>query len=228
MGVLASQCRKALLLTGTLMGGYADDLFHLLWRLDPAAMIEDGFRPSTNGSMGAATMAFMREHGVLKDVFKETVGGSHRTAKGQHITHRTSKAPGFGPKGIMRYVLPVTVFLKLRDIGQKVLPPYEEIFTGIAMSEAQAAAYNSLKFKLVAELRKALAMRDSTLLGVVLNVLLAWPDCCFRSETVVHPRSRKTLAMTPAIFADGEPSPKELALLRLCADQKAKGRRFLI
>lgn len=34
--------------------------------------------------------------------------------------------------------------------------------------------------------------------------------------------------MTPAIFADGEPSPKELALLRLCADQKAKGRRFLI
>lgn len=228
MGVLASQCRKALLLTGTLMGGYADDLFHLLWRLDPAAMIEDGFRPSTNGSMGAATMAFMREHGVLKDVFKETVGGSHRTAKGQHITHRTSKAPGFGPKGIMRYVLPVTVFLKLRDIGQKVLPPYEEIFTGIAMSEAQAAAYNSLKLKLVAELRKALAMRDSTLLGVVLNVLLAWPDCCFRPETVVHPRSRKTLAMTPAIFADGEPSPKELALLRLCADQKAKGRRFLI
>jgi hypothetical protein len=27
MGVLASQCRKTLLLTGTLMGGYADDLF---------------------------------------------------------------------------------------------------------------------------------------------------------------------------------------------------------
>jgi hypothetical protein len=35
MGVLARKCRKTLLLTGTLMGGYADDLFYLLWRLNP-------------------------------------------------------------------------------------------------------------------------------------------------------------------------------------------------
>jgi SNF2 family DNA or RNA helicase len=40
MGVSASQCHKALLLTGTLMGSYADDLFHLLWRRNPAMMIE--------------------------------------------------------------------------------------------------------------------------------------------------------------------------------------------
>lgn len=39
MGVLARKCRKTLLLTGTLMGGYADDLFYLLWRLNPRAMI---------------------------------------------------------------------------------------------------------------------------------------------------------------------------------------------
>ena len=35
MGVLASQVKKTILLTGTLMGGYADDLFHLLMRIDP-------------------------------------------------------------------------------------------------------------------------------------------------------------------------------------------------
>ncbi|EGH49268.1 DNA topoisomerase III, partial [Pseudomonas syringae pv. pisi str. 1704B] len=47
---------------------------------------------------------------------------------------------------------------------------------------------------LTVELRQALARRDTTLLGVVLNVLLAWPDCCFRTEVVKHPRSRDTLA----------------------------------
>ena len=47
MGVLGRKCRKTLLLTGTLMGGYADDLFHLLWRLHPGAMIEDGWPAST-------------------------------------------------------------------------------------------------------------------------------------------------------------------------------------
>ncbi|MGG6982280.1 UNVERIFIED_CONTAM: DNA topoisomerase III, partial [Pseudomonas aeruginosa] len=40
------------------------------------------------------------------------------------------------------------------------------------------SAYQRLAATLTAELRQALARRDTTLLGVVLNVLLAWPDCC--------------------------------------------------
>lgn len=228
MGVLARKCRKTLLLTGTLMGGYADDLFHLLWRLDPRGMIEDGFRPNSRGSMASATMNFMREHGVLKDIYKESSKTSHRTAKGNHITHRVSKAPGFGPKGILRYVLPITVFLKLKDIGQKVLPPYREVFTSIQMTEDQAAAYEKMRRVLVGELKVALRCGDTTLLGVVLNVLLAWPDCCFRDESVCHPRTRKVLAFQRAVFAEGVPAPKELALIELCRAQKARGRRVLV
>jgi SNF2 family DNA or RNA helicase len=81
MGVLASQCRKVVLLTGTLMGGYADDLFHLLWRMNPAQMVADGFKASKSGSMSGATMNFMREHGVLKDIYKETAKSAHRTCQ---------------------------------------------------------------------------------------------------------------------------------------------------
>ena len=227
MGVLASQCQKTLLLTGTLMGGYADDLFHLLWRLDPSSMIEDGFKPAKSGSMGNAAMAFMREHGVLKDVYKESSGPSHRTAKGKQMTVRTSKAPGFGPVGIMRYVLPTTVFLKLRDIGQKVLPPYEEQFLEVPMAEEQGEAYRRMQSVLVQELKHALVLHDNSLLGVVMNVLLAWPDCAFRFETVQHPRSRKVLYSQPAVFSESEPSPKELELLRICKEEKANGRRVL-
>jgi len=227
MGVLASQCRKVLLLTGTLMGGYADDLFHLLWRMNPTVMIEDGFRPSKTGSMAGATMAFMREHGVLKDVYKESATTSHRTAKGKGLTVRTSKAPGFGPVGILRYVLPITVFLKLRDIGQKVLPAYDESFIEVAMQEDQEQAYRGMSMKLVTILKQALAMKDSTLLGVVMNVLLAWPDCCFRSETVRHPRSKAVLHMQPAMFEEGELSPKEEKLIELCIQEKALGRKVL-
>ena len=227
MGVLASQCRKTLLLTGTLMGGYASDVFHLLWRLDPSVMIADGFKPSKNGSFAQASMGFMREHGVLKDVYKETSEGSHRTAKGKSLTVRTSKAPGFGPVGILRYVLPITVFLKLREIDAQALPPYEEIFEPVEMEEAQAAAYRSMSSNLVQMLKKALAMRDSTLLGVVMNVLLAWPDCCFRPEIVKHPRTRAVLHMQPAVFDESEMTPKEARLVDLCMREKAEGRRVL-
>jgi SNF2 family DNA or RNA helicase len=228
MGVLARKCRKTLLLTGTLMGGYADDLFYLLWRLNPRAMIEDGFGYSARSSLGPAAMQFMREHGVLKDIYKESESTSHRTARGRNITHRTAKGPGFGPKGIMRYVVPCTVFLKLRDIGGNVLPPYREHFEAVAMTETQQQAYEQLAQSLKSELREALRKGDKSLLGVVLNVLLAWPDCCFRDERVVHPHTRQQLAFVPAQFGEAEVSPKEQQLIELCKSEKARGRRVLV
>lgn len=228
MGVLASQCPKTLLLTGTLMGGYADDLFHLLWRINPTQMIQDGFKPARNGSMGSAAMAFMREHGVLKDVYKESTGPSHRTAKGKQMTVRTSKAPGFGPVGIMRYVVPITVFLKLRDIGQNVLPDYDEHFINVPMSQAQDEAYQRMAKHLVYELKKALAQKDNSLLGVVMNTLLAWPECCFRPETVRHPRSKAVLFSQGPVFQESELTPKEQQLLDLCKQEKAQGRKVLV
>ena len=228
MGVLASKARKTLLLTGTLMGGYGDDLFYLLFRALPGRMIEDGYRPSKQGSLTPAAMAFMRDHGVLKDIYSESNGSAHKTAKGSKITVRTVKAPGFGPKGVLRCVLPFTVFLKLKDIGGNVLPPYDEEFREVAMDAEQAQAYGRLAGQLTAELKQALARRDTTLLGVVLNVLLAWPDTCFRSETVKHPRTRNLLAFTPSLFTDLEVMPKERELIDICREEKAAGRKVLV
>lgn len=230
-GVLASQCRKALLLTGTLMGGYADDLFFLLFRLNPRAMIEDGFGYQ-RGSLGSASWAFMRAHGVVKDIYKQSSSPAeeraHRTAKGRNTTHREAKAPGFGPVGVMRYILPMTAFLKLKDIGGNVLPPYSEFFTGVPMDEVQHMQYVRMANALKGELRQALRAGDQSLLGVVLNALLAWPDCCFRPETVTHPHHKRVLATAPALFDDVTPMPKELKMIELCRQAKKAGRRTLV
>lgn len=230
-GVLASQCRKALLLTGTLMGGYADDLFFLLFRLNPRAMIEDGFGYQ-RGSLGSASWAFMRAHGVVKDIYKQSSTPAeeraHRTARGRNTTHREAKAPGFGPVGVMRYILPMTAFLKLKDIGGNVLPPYSEFFTGVPMDEVQQTQYMRLANALKGELRQALRAGDQSLLGVVLNALLAWPDCCFRSETVMHPHHKRVLATAPALFDDVTPMPKEAKMIELCRQANKAGRRTLV
>jgi len=228
MGVLASKARKTLLLTGTLMGGYGDDLFHLLFRALPGRMIEDGYRPNKNSSMTSAAMAFMRDHGVLKDIYSESTGTAHKTAKGTKVSVRTVKAPGFGPKGVLRCVLPFTIFLKLKDIGGNVLPPYYEEFRAVDMDVSQANTYRDLAYSLTSALKQALAKRDTTLLGVVLNVLLAWPDCCFRAEKVIHPRSRETLAYVSAQFNELEIMPKEREMIAICRAEKAKGRKTLV
>ena len=227
MGVLAGKARKTILLTGTLMGGYADDLFHLLWRIMPAQMIADGFAYNASNSLGPAAMAFMRKHGILKDVYKESSSGNHRTAKGKRMEVQTSKAPGFGPKGVAQYVLPFTAFLKLTQIGGHVLPSYDEDFIDIPMTEAQKERYDALSSRLQSELKEALRKRDKTLLGVVLSALLAWPDTCFRPWDIVHPRTRVGLFYADAVFGD-EPTPKEAHLIQLCKDNKAEGRKVLV
>lgn len=228
MGVLAAMSRKVLLLTGTLMGGYASDLFFLLWRSMPQRMIELGYRCSERGSMATASMAFMREHGVLKDIYKIKEGDSHRTARGKRVTVSTSKGPGFGPLGIAQCVLPFTVFLKLKDIGQKVLPPYEERYVDIHMDADQREHYTALERKLSAELKQGLARGDNCLLGVVLNTLLAWPDTCFRPETVKHPKTKELLAFTPSLYDEARETPKETWLKEYCTEEVKKGRRVLV
>jgi SNF2 family DNA or RNA helicase len=125
-------------------------------------------------------------------------------------------------------VLPFTVFLKLRDIGGNVLPPYDEEFRKVGMTEEQGATYRTLQHELTSALRDALRKRDKTLLGVVLNALLAWPDCCFRAETVSHPRTRQVLAFTPSQFHELEVMPKEQELIDICKAEKAQGRKTLV
>lgn len=61
----------------------------------------------------------------------------------------------------------------------------------------------------------------------MLNVLLAWPYCCFRPEVVKHPLTRDTLARVDAIFDEDQASPKEEALIKLCCQEKALDRKVL-
>ena len=138
-------------------------------------------------------MSFMRDHGVLKDIYTERDGDSHKTARGKKLSVRTVKAPGFGPKGIHRFVLPFTVFLKLKDIGGNVLPDYQEEFVDVPMAPDQASAYQRLAATLTAG--SARLWRDE------IPRSWAWSSTCcwlgrtavFRPEIVKHPRSRDTL-----------------------------------
>src|SRR5262249_8963363 len=48
-GTLASVCGRIVVLTGTLLGGYADELFHILYRLEGGLMRGDGFQYGESG-----------------------------------------------------------------------------------------------------------------------------------------------------------------------------------
>lgn len=233
MGVLARCVNKVLCLTGTLMGGYAEDLFYLLWRIWPQMMIADGFTYNKAGTLGTAGMAFMKQHGVLKEITRSQPGfeydhGAFSNSKAQRNQVRIAKAPGFSPLGIMRYVLPITVFLKLRELDAGVLPDYQEVFRPVEMTESQKATYLAMQNVLSSTLKAALRKRDNTLTGIVLNALLAWPDCCHQGQTVFWRKENAVLYQTEPQFGEDEPSPKEADMIEIVKASLAKGKKCLV
>lgn len=227
MQVLASSVRQCLLLTGTLMGGYAEDVFYLLWRAMPSIMMNDGYRYH-RGKLGSAALAFSQEHGIIKEIMKVTDEANHKTAKGKNVRVSQTRAPGFGPLGVAKYVLPYTVFVKLKEMGEGILPDYQEYFIEVEMDSEMQMHYDAMEQDLMLRLRKALAAGDQTLLGVVMNALLAWPDCAFRDEVVKHPRTGETLAYIPALFDEQTPTPKEQQLIEMVKANQAQGKRTLV
>ena len=227
-GVIANKVRKLVLLTGTLMGGYASDLFFLLWRSMPELFVSDGYSYRPESGLSSSSMNFLRDYGILKDVLVVYEGDAHKTAKGQRTEVRTSKAPGFSPQGILRYILPFTSFIRLSDLGKNALPEYNEFFESINMTDQQSSIYKALETALVSAMREALVKGDNSLIGVTLNTLLAWPDCSFKPEIVKHPRTGETIAKAPTLFDDNTASPKEQKLIDICLAEKREGRRVLV
>ena len=170
----------------------------------------------------------MAHYGCLIDVYKSREDGTFKTARGKKVASQTRKAPGFSATGIARFVLPYAVFMRLQDVGD-VLPGYHEETRFVPMTAAMQEAYRILRLRLGNCLRAALAHRDNSLTGVVINALLRWPDTCFRAETITHPRDRRDiLAETASLFADGAPTPKEADVISLCLQEKRQGRRVLV
>lgn len=227
MQVLAGCVKQCLLLTGTLMGGYAEDLFYLLWRTMPSIMMADGYRYH-RGKLGSAALAFSQEHGIIKEIMKVSDDANHKTAKGKNVRVSQTRAPGFGPLGVAKYVLPYTVFVKLKEMGEGILPDYQEFFEEVSMDSEMQMHYDAMEQDLMERLRKALVVGDQTLLGVVMNALLAWPDCAAQQEVVKHPRTQETLAYIPALFDEQTPTPKEQQLIEKVKANKQKGRRTLV
>ena len=84
---------------------------------------------------------------------------------------------------------------------------------------AQAAAYRDLAGRLTGAENRLWRDAIRPLLGVVLNVLLAWPDCCFRSEPWCI-RARATPGVCPGSVQRVRDQPKERELIDICKQRR--------
>ena len=92
LAVLARIAKKVITLTGTMMGGYADDLYNVLYRIDAPQMVREGFEW---GGAGGCEM-FERKYGVIETVERITENETLALAI-RRVDSDSPRCPGCSP-----------------------------------------------------------------------------------------------------------------------------------
>lgn len=214
-GQLACRCKNVIGLTGTLLGGYADDIFYLLWRMFPGLMVK-------NGEKFAGKQSWIERYGILEKVYKMS-GDDNKATRSLRLT-ATKRKPGISPIVLSKYLIPNSIFMKLSDL-HGALPPYAEMVHEIEMEPNQKEEYLIFEIELYEALKQALRNGDKTVLSRMLQALLSWPDDC-RKDAAVMDRDGEIVATARA--QDVDILPKEQALTDLILENKRKGRKTLV
>lgn len=166
LGTLASSADRIVGLTGTLLGGYADDLFNTLFRLEAGRMKLHGYEWGTTGRS-----SFAQDYGVLETITK-VEPAENRCSKAKSVS-TVRRKPGASPLLFGEFLMQLCAFVFLEDISGE-LPPYEETFLSVAMDPLMMAAYREIEDAM----RKALKEHRSnrSVLSTMLNTLLLYPD----------------------------------------------------
>jgi hypothetical protein len=224
-GTLAAACARSLVLTGTLLGGYASTLFFLLWRFSSAMRSEFGY---------GDVAAWIARYGYIERITRrdpnEHIEDGRRSKRRLYPT-RVVEKPGVTPPIILQ-LIGNTVFIRLADVAAD-LPLYTErvhlvpLDSGTRAAEStQASAYHQLAREFRAAVTQALQQGSKRLLGAYLQALLSYPDACTREEVVLDPDSGTPIGVAPALPPD-RLYPKQQALLELVRREHQRRRRVL-
>jgi len=226
LGVLARAGRRLVALTGTLMGGYADDLFNVFYRMEPHMMASDGFAYG-----GEGRRSFQEQYGVLETIEKirEEDNACTRAPK---KTVQVLRKPGASPLLFGKFLMSTTAFLALEDIADN-LPPYTESVLSCEMSGELREAYEELE----KALRSAMAENrgNKSLMSVLLNALLLYADHPYGFDEIwaraFDPATKeyyKFLVARPKELRQDVVYPKESSLIEDVQNELRQGRRCQI
>jgi len=217
-GSLSSASKKTIALTGTLLGGYADDIFYVLYRLSPGTLKEEGL------DYGHVT-GWMAKYGVLERITR-TYPQDNRYSRGKKGRTVLKRKPGVSPLVFSKHLLDKSVFLSLQDMTDD-LPPISEYVHGIEMNEELMEAYRDLEDRLSSEVRQALAKGSKALLGTYVNALLSYPDRPFDNMPIVHPHTGHVI-VEPVELPKDKIYNKERKLIELIKDNVSEGRNTFV
>jgi len=226
LGVLARAGKRFLGLTGTLLSGYADDLFNTLFRTNAKGMLADGYEWGPAGRE-----RFTRDFGVIETIERISAEDNACSKKAKK-TVTVKRKPGASPLLFGKYLMDHCAFVGLEDISAN-LPSYREEVVPVAMDEALKTAYEQMEEEITACLKEHHG--NHSVVSTMLNTLLGWPDHPYGFGTLYgfefNPETKCRERFVIAETADLDTSvmyAKEHALISEIKAQLAHGRKCQI
>jgi Helicase conserved C-terminal domain len=225
LGTLAACARRTVVLTGTLLGGYADEVFNILFRLEPAKMVEEGFEYGEAG-----VRAFTETYGLLEKV--TLIEPADNACSEARVTKRVRRRPGASPLLFGRFLMSLGAFISLEDISE-ALPPYREEVVSVEMDPPLEKAYKKLEEDVKSALKEHRG--NQSVMSVALNALLIYPDRPFRLGNLFGweydaetQRREKFLIAEPQDLDEEHVYAKERRLVEEVKAELGRGRRCQI
>lgn len=235
--------RHVLALTGTLIGGYADHLFPLMFRMVPRGLVEEGFEWGKDMEFSQKygrvdTIITAREPGEVQ--VRKNVRSARRARTGSRSVRKNVK-PGIMPQLFGRHLIGTAAFLTLREMSDE-LPEMDEVPIGVDMNVLQQASYDIVHSELESKSREMLAQGSMKLLGTYLRTTLDYPDRPFgwtrpypEKKAVGYYQQPKDFRVENYVGVVDPPElpedyiyPKEQELLDICKRHTQKGEQVWV
>lgn len=215
LGDIASIAKHTLVLTGTLLNGYASGIYYILYRLFAGEMKKEGYEYD-------APDVFAKEYGVVKteSSFEWDSGSQGR----RHGASKTKYLPGVSPLVFTKFLLENAAFISQEDIASG-LPGYQEIPVAVKMDEELASAYEMLEDDV--RRNSNIYRGGMRIMAQMVQSLTVYPDQPFDQPPIVDPKDGSIVAQ-PMDLDSSRHYAKELKLLELCQEKVNAGEKVLV
>lgn len=222
-GQLINHTEKQILLTGTLLGGFASDIFYLLARLDPKRLKRESIQYDDLN-------LFIERYGVYEHLFRDDNHGFEVSNSSSAVRRKTlgkKEKPGVSPHVYSRYLISNAAFLELSDLGY-ALPEFKEEPIFVEMDPKHKTYYNVIQNSLGSRLFEG-GMRY---ISTYMNRIYQYSDMPFNQTPIKAIDSsgvEKTL-VNPYSFDVEEFTPTKYYALTNKIDEEVyeRGRKVLV
>ena len=212
---LMKAAKHTLLLTGTLLNGFAANLFYTLFRVCPNIMRQEGFTYEDEAE-------FARLFGVISRESMYQIERGYQRGRVGNIKEK--RLPGVSPLVFTKFLLNLTSFIALDDMAEG-LPSYEEIPIGVDMDQDTARCYAEIE-NFFSSRVNMFRSGSRKIMGSVIRLMTQYPDAPHIIRRIQDPDTGE-IEFEPTGL-DKTIRNKEEKLLEIVQEKIALGEKVLV